>query len=73
MSSTDEWTTIVMWIVGVGAIILGSLQALAATGKLDLDSWPFVSSESRALRFAAAAWGWAIGLVALLVALLTTF
>ncbi len=61
---------IVAWVVAVGSMIQGSLQALAAVGRVELDSWPFVSSESRSTRLAVAGWEWAIGLAALLVALL---
>jgi hypothetical protein len=59
---------LLIWVVAVGSLAQGSLQFLAAVGRVDLDTWPFVASDSRRLRLAAAAWEWAFGLVAPFVA-----
>jgi hypothetical protein len=64
----SRMANLLIWVVAVGSLAQGSLQFLAAVGRVDLDTWPFVASDSRRLRLAAAAWEWAFGLVAPFVA-----
>lgn len=56
--------------LGVLAITQGVAQYLAATGRVELDFWPFVQTPNRSLRFAAAGLAVAIGMVLIASAVL---
>jgi hypothetical protein len=50
-------------VVGLLALLLASVQALAAAGRIEVSQWPFVRNPNRTVRCAAAAWGAFIGVV----------
>jgi hypothetical protein len=58
-------------VVGLAAVVLAAMQCLAALGKLELNSYPFVQTPSRALRLAGAAVWLFIGLTLLATAVWT--
>ena len=50
-------------LVGIIAVAQGVMQLLAAVGIVKLDSWPFVTSPNRWLRFGAAGGALLIGVI----------
>jgi hypothetical protein len=57
------------FLVGLIALVMAVLQALAAAGRLPgLNFWPFVRSENKMLRWAHAAWIGVFAVIGLIVA-----
>ncbi len=71
----DSWTgstrllrNPISLFVGVLSVVFGVIQGLAAFNRVDVHDYPFVKSESRALRLAMSAWMLLIGVVLLVSA-----
>jgi hypothetical protein len=55
-------------LIGLVATCQALLQFLAATGRVEITFWPFVQTESRALRFVASGVSLFLAVVAFILA-----